>query len=106
MELILPTLVVLKAEQLTHMMVQEKPMVRMVAQLPGVEIMAGLMAPMVARPVGAMVPDLPKVRVAVQRVGIVVLAAQQHQQADDLEVGAGKRFMVWGKNLTVFLISS
>jgi hypothetical protein len=94
MELILPTLVALKAEQLTHMMVQEKPMVRMVAQLPGVGIMAGLMAPMAARPVGAMVPDLPKVRVAVQRVGIAVLAAQQHQQADEPEVGAGKCFML------------
>ena len=99
---ILPTLMEPMAVQLTHMMVQEKPMVRMVAQLPGVGIMAGLMAPMAARPVGAMVPVPPKVHVAVQRVGIVVQGARQHQLAENPEVGAGKIFQGMRENLVDF----
>ena len=72
-------------------------MVRTVAQLPGVMALAPLIAPMAARRVGVMVPVLPKVRVVVQRVGIVVLAALLHQLADKPEVGVDKRFVSKGK---------
>ena len=69
-------------------------MERTVEQLLGVTVAAPLIVPMVVQLPGVMVPDLPKVRVVVQLVGIVVLAALLHQLADKPEVGAGKRFTV------------
>jgi hypothetical protein len=94
------------AAQLTLMMVRERPMEGMVEQLPGVMALAPLIAPMAARRVGVMVPDRPKVRVEVQRVGIVVPAALQPQLAENPEVGAGKRFMFYGMRENLIDFSS
>jgi hypothetical protein len=76
------------------MMVRERLMERMVALLPGVMVVAPLIVAMVVQLHGVMVPVLPKVRVVALLVGIMVLVELQHQPAENLKVGAGKRFMV------------
>ena len=93
---ILPTLVALKVAQLTLMMGREQHTERMEAQLPGVMVVAPLIAPMVVQLPGVMVPDLPKVRVVVQLVGVTV-PELRHQRVEKPEAGAGKRFMVGEK---------
>jgi hypothetical protein len=53
---------------------------------------APLIVPMAARLHGVMVPVPPKVRVAVQRVGVMVTEPQL-QQAENQPVGIDKYFM-------------
>jgi hypothetical protein len=74
------------------MMVRGLLMARTVAQLPGVMGAAPLIVLMAARLSGVMVPDLPKVRGVVQRVGVMV-PELQHQLVEHPEVGADNRFI-------------